>query len=874
MPCPPPWPPPCPPRIRFRKLIARSSTRGLRAAERPGGRQQPQAVGDDDQARARVREYRHPHRAEPRDREAEEHDLHAEREADVLHQYAVRRARQPHERGNLAQVVVHQRDVGRLDRRVGAHRAHRETDVGARERRRVVDPVADHPDRARAAGRQFLDRRELVLGQLVAARVVDAGLLRDGLRGVRVVARQHRGADAERMQVGDRVAARVLDRVGYREDAEHARVVDQHHDALALPLERIELRFEGRRAALEFLDEPVVAEPVARAVDRAAHAAPDQCFEVLHIGERRRSGVARRGRDRLRHRVIRARGEARAEVPDTLGIDVGRMRVEVGLHRLAVRDRAGLVEREPRELAPFLQIDAALHENPAPRRGREPRHDRHRRRDHQCARACDHEQHQRAVDPVVPRAAHHERRHHRDQQRDREHDRRVDARELVDEALRRRLRTLRLLDRVDDPRERRVGRDGRHAVFERTRFVDRACVHGIAGRLFDRQALAGDRRLVDRRAAGNDFAVQPDPLARLHAHDRAERDLRGLDGAPRPVGILHGRGVRRELHQALDRIARAVERLRLDQFGDREQHHHHRGFRPLADRHRARHRDAHQRVDVQVAVANRDPALLVRSEPAREHRRERERRRQPHGQAGPGRPLGRDRGNARQRQRPPRLRGRVGDARRRRAGRCGLGRHPERADRTFDRRLGARHVLDGQHPLHQVEFERRHLAHPAELLADQRLLGRAVHLHDPERGAHVARCGRLRDRQRCERQRGGGAAVAGRVVVVVVVVVTGMVVRRVVVRARRAVCMCVAVRMIVIVIVPLTTAVVVIMVMAARCGVAVRVLAGRRRRVGNGRRVRVARVGAARVGAAGMAVSWVVGTLGVGHDNLLYGLTV
>ncbi|WP_236596321.1 hypothetical protein [Burkholderia sp. E168m30] len=55
---------------------------------------------------------------------------------------------------------------------------------------------------------------------------------------------------------------------------------------------------------------------------------------------------------------------------------------------------------------------------------------------------------------------------------------------------------------------------------------------------------------------------------------------------------------------------------------------------------------------------------------------------------------------------------------------------------------------------------------------------------------------------------------------------------------------------------------------------AVRVLAGRRRRVGNGRRLRVARIGAARIGAAGMTVSWVVGTLGVGHDNLLCGLTV
>ncbi|WP_306172512.1 hypothetical protein [Burkholderia cenocepacia] len=107
---------------------------------------------------------------------------------------------------------------------------------------------------------------------------------------------------------------------------------------------------------------------------------------------------------------------------------------------------------------------------------------------------------------------------------------------------------------------------------------------------------------------------------------------------------------------------------------------------------------------------------------------------------------------------------------------------------------------------------------------------------------------------------------------VVVVVVAGMVMRGVVVRTRRAVHMLVVARM----------AVIVVMTGLAMRGVsvpmivdmAVRALAGRRRRVGNGRRLRVARLGAARVGAAGMTVSWVVGTLGVGHDNLLCGLTV
>jgi len=112
-----------------------------------------------------------------------------------------------------------------------------------------------------------------------------------------------------------------------------------------------------------------------------------------------------------------------------------------------------------------------------------------------------------------------------------------------------------------------------------------------------------------------------------------------------------------------------------------------------------------------------------------------------------------------------------------------------------------------------------------------------------------------------------------------------MIVRRVVVRARRSMLMPVAVRVagMGVVIVPRAVrgwAIVVMIVTAwmrlraVRRRVAMRVLAGRRRRVGSGRRLRVARIGAARIGAACMTVSWVGGTLGVGHDNLLYGLTV
>ncbi|EDK84595.1 conserved hypothetical protein [Burkholderia mallei 2002721280] len=352
---------------------------------------------------------------------------------------------------------------------------------------------------------------------------------------------------------------------------------------------------------------------------------------------------------------------------------------------------------------------------------------------------------------------------------------------------------------MDDPRERRVARDRRHPIFERAGFVDRARVHRVALGFLDGQALARDRRLVDGRAAGNDLAVEADALAGLHAHDRTERDLRGVDRLPRAVGLPERHGVGREAHQALDRVARTVERARLDQFGDGEEHHHHRGLGPLANRHRARHRDAHQRVDVQVAVRERDPALAIRAEAAGRDRGERERGGEPYRQLQPRGRFRRRRRDARDRERPPRARrvGRRGQrATARRAGVRLFGRHAERADRGGDAGFRARHVLDREHPLHQVEFERRDFGHRAQLLADQCLLGRAVHLHDPERRAHTAAGGLSRAGQRRERDGGGRAArraVVVAVVVAVAVVVVVVVVRMVAVRMRMG-CMCVVAR--------------------------------------------------------------------------------
>ena len=72
-------------------------------------------------------------------------DVVDEREEQVLPDVAHRRAAQTARAHDAAQVALDQRDAGALHRHVGAG-AHRDADVGLRQRRRVVDAVAGHGD--------------------------------------------------------------------------------------------------------------------------------------------------------------------------------------------------------------------------------------------------------------------------------------------------------------------------------------------------------------------------------------------------------------------------------------------------------------------------------------------------------------------------------------------------------------------------------------------------------------------------------------------------------------------------------------------------------------------------------------------------------
>ena len=79
-------------------------------------------------------------------------------------------------------------------------------DVGLGERRRVVDPVADHGHEP-ALGLQPLDLGRLLLRKHFGQHALDAGLAGDGLRGDPRVAGQHDHLEPERAERGHRRAA-------------------------------------------------------------------------------------------------------------------------------------------------------------------------------------------------------------------------------------------------------------------------------------------------------------------------------------------------------------------------------------------------------------------------------------------------------------------------------------------------------------------------------------------------------------------------------------------------------------------------------------------------------------------------------------------
>ena len=522
-----------------------------------------------------------------------------------------------------------------------------------------------------------------------------------------VVTAEHAGAHTQFVQFGDRLAAVLAHRVGHSEEHQCALFVAQHHHALALAFQCLQALFQLGRAQPEIFDQAMVAQIKQPAIDPPSNTLPRQRRKILDLTQGLPLLHCVPGQ-RPGNRVIRARGQARR--PSGVQRFIHFQQVEaVGLHRLAMGQRAGLVQRQQGQMPPVLQIHTTLDQDALTRSRRQATDDGHRGGNHQRTGAGHHQQDQGAVDPVEPGATDDQRRHHGHRQGECEHHRGIDARELIDETLGRRARALRLLHRMDDACQGGVTCCRAYAELQRARLVDGASEHRVAHTLFHRQAFPGDRRLIDRRAAADHLAIETDALTGAHTHHRAQPDSLHVDLLPTAIGLLHGSARRRQIHQPANRIARPIQRTRLDQFGQGEQHHDHRRFRPLTDQHRAGHGDAHQGIDIEVAVLQGDPALLVGVQPAHQDGGNGQQCHQPVG-AEPGE-MHDFRSSCHptsQRQRPPRFFCRCSSRLLRSAIIFDLRGEPQRADGRQHLRQHSLVMTDGEHALQQIEMQTGH----------------------------------------------------------------------------------------------------------------------------------------------------------------------
>ena len=210
----------------------------------------------------------------------------AERQRNVHLNVAERGAAETDGERNLQQLVGHQRDVGRLEGRVRACRAHRDADVGGRQRRRIVHAVADHRNRS-VRLLQFVDGRDLVVRQQLRERLVDADLARERIGARLVVAGEHHDSPHALMpEQLDGVARRVARAIGERDDAERTSLAGDEHGRAARGRERIELRMNRGVAETALFDEPMVADERGMSADHRFCPAAGYRLELDRRGQR------------------------------------------------------------------------------------------------------------------------------------------------------------------------------------------------------------------------------------------------------------------------------------------------------------------------------------------------------------------------------------------------------------------------------------------------------------------------------------------------------------------------------------------------------------------------------------------------------------
>ena len=284
---------------------------------------------------------------------------------------------------------------------------------------------------------------------------------------------------------------------------------------------------------------------------------------------------------------------------------------------LAVRQRAGLVERHHAHPGQPLECSPALDQHAVAGRRRQRRHQRHRRRDHQRTRTADHQRHQPAIQPGLGLAAIHagpDPGHQRQPHRHGHDGRRIPLGEAIDELLHRRPPGLCILDEVHHARQQRLGVGAGHPHRNRPVPVDGAGKHLVTRMPVDGRRFARDGCLVHVGVTADHMAIHRDALPGENPHARTHRHLGGRHR--RAVGgVIESHHIRRHVQQGPDGLAGPAHRPRLHPLRHAEQHHHRRALGILANRQRPENGQHHQAVDVEATAPGsrqRPPGRLHR----------------------------------------------------------------------------------------------------------------------------------------------------------------------------------------------------------------------------------------------------------------------
>src|SRR5215510_7829610 len=173
-------------------------------------------------------------------------DVDREREnPDVLPDDLDRRAADFDQQRQSFQPVVHQHDAGFFNRDVRSGQTHRDADIGAGERRGVIDAVADHRH-AQLLPFQPLDQFDFLLWQQIGMNLVNTGGACDAAGDALTVAGQHhRAYNARVMKMMNRVASVIAYTILHADDSLRHAVLSHDDRRMAFQFERVERGFDG-----------------------------------------------------------------------------------------------------------------------------------------------------------------------------------------------------------------------------------------------------------------------------------------------------------------------------------------------------------------------------------------------------------------------------------------------------------------------------------------------------------------------------------------------------------------------------------------------------------------------------------------------------